>query len=224
MVLAGVGFDFLHEGVLGGVSEVALSNVAGKEDGFRAEEAEAFEGHPFVVGKFEGDGGFVFVEVGEEAVDQFNIFSGFLVAAAGFFDALFFLAFEGGEVGEDKFGIDDLNIAEGVNGTHVVDDVFVLKATDDVNDGVDLTDIGEEFIAKAFAFTGACDESGDIDKFDGGGDDAVGFGDFPEGFETGIGYLHDADVWVDGTEGIVGGLGFAGTGECVEKSALSDVG
>lgn len=204
VMLAGVGFDFLDVGVLAGVGEVTFRDIAGVEDAFGAQEAKAFEGDFFFVGKFEGKGGFVFVEMREEAIDQFDILGGFFVATPGFFGALFFLAFEGGEVGEDEFGIDDLDIAEGVNRSHVVNDVFILEATHHVDDGIDFSDIGEEFVAESFALTGTGDEPGDVDKFDGGGNDAIGFGDGAEGFEACVRHLHHSDVWVDGAERIVG--------------------
>lgn len=204
VMLAGVGFDFLDVGVLAGVGEVAFRDIAGVEDALGAQEAKAFERNFFFVGKLEGKGGFVFVQMRKEAVDQFDILGGFLVAAAGFFGALFFLAFEGGEVGEDEFGIDDLDIAEGVNRSHIVNDVFVLEATHHVDDGIDFADIGEEFVAEALALAGPGDESGDVDEFDGGGNDAVGFGDGAEGFKALVRHLHHSDVWVDSAERIVG--------------------
>lgn len=223
VVFAGVGLDFLDKGILVRICEVAFGNIAGVEDGFGAEEAEALEGKALFVREVEGDGGFVFVKVREKAVDEFDVFSSFLIAPAGFFNALFFLAFEGGKVGKDEFSINDLDIAEGIDGTHVVDDVFVLETTNDMNDGINLANVGEEFVAKALAFAGSGDEAGDIDEFDGGGNDAVGFGDFAEGFEAGVGHLNDADVGIDGTKGVVGGLGFTGTGERVEEGTLSNV-
>ena len=204
VMLTGIGFDFPDVGVLAGVGKVAFRDIAGVEDALGAQEAKAFEGNFFFVGKFEGKGGFVFVEMREEAIDQFDILGGFLVATPGFFGALFFLAFEGSEVGEDEFGIDDLDIAEGVNRSHVVNDVFVLEATHDVDDRIDFADIGEEFISEALAFAGPGDESGDVNEFDGGGNDAIGFCDGAEGFKTLVRHLHHADVWVDGAEGIVG--------------------
>ena len=111
MVFAGVGFDGLNKGILSGVGKVALGDVASVEDGFCAEKAEALEGGAFIVRKVEGDRGLVFVEVGKEAVDEFDMLGCFLVATTSFFNVFFFLAFKGGEVGEDEFSVDDLDIA-----------------------------------------------------------------------------------------------------------------
>ena len=53
------------------------------------------------------------------------------------------------EVGQDQLGGDDLDVAHGIYGTHGVDDVGILETAHDLNDGVDLADVGEELIAEA---------------------------------------------------------------------------
>ncbi len=84
-----------------------------------------------------------------------------------------FLAFgEGGHVREDEFGVDDFDVANGVDGSADVMDVIIFEAAHDLDDGVDFSDVGEELVTESFAGAGAADEAGDVNELDGGGDDA----------------------------------------------------
>jgi len=98
-----------------------------------------------------------------------------------------------------------------------------FEASDHVGDGVDFADVGEEFVSHAFALRGAGDEAGDVDEAECGGDDLFGGDELVDGVEARVWDLDDADVWLDGGEGIVCGEG-AGGGECVEECGLADVG
>ncbi len=49
-----------------------------------------------------------------------------------------------------------------------MDDIFILEAADNVDDGVALADGGEELVAEAFSVGGSFDEAGDVDEFEGG--------------------------------------------------------
>ena len=105
-----------------------------------------------------------------------------------------------------------------------MDDVVILEATHDLDDGVDFADGGEKLVAEAFAFAGTGDQAGDVDELDGGWDDDVGLGDFLQDVGAFIRHHNDADVGVDRAKRIVGSLGLAGTSERVEESGLANVG
>ena len=49
-------------------------------------------------------------------------------------------------------------------------DVAVVEASQHVDDGIGVSNVGEELVAEPFAFRRPLDESGDIDDLDGGGD------------------------------------------------------
>ena len=55
--------------------------------------------------------------------------------------------------------------------------IVILKATNHVNNGVDLTDVGQELVPKAFSLAGSFHQAGDIHKFHPCGD---GFGAFAQ--------------------------------------------
>ena len=131
--------------------------------------------------------------------------------------------FDGVEVGEQEFGVDDVDVVEGVDGSGDVDDLGVGEAADDVEDGVGGADVAEKLVAKAFALGGAFDETGDVDELHGGGNEGLGLdegGDFGEAL---IRDSYDAGVGVDGAEGVIGSLRLR-RGEGVEDGGFSYVG
>ena len=103
-------------------------------------------------------------------------------------------------------------------------DVVVLEAADDLDDGVDFADVGEEFVAEPLPGAGALDEAGDVDELEDGGDNFLRLGDGAEFFQALIGDGDDAVVGVDGAEGIVGRLRLAGARDRVEERAFPDIG
>ena len=84
-------------------------------------------------------------------------------------------------IGELKFEINDVDVIFGLFNYVVfgfvvgADDIVVFEGADDMADGLAFTNVGKEFIAETFAFGSASDKSSDINKFDGGRDDFVGF-------------------------------------------------
>ena len=82
-----------------------------------------------------------------------------------------------GEVGEGELELDDLAIANRIDGAHDVNDVGVLEAAHDVDDGVGVADVGEELVAEAFAFGGPFHEPGDVDELHDGRDYLFGLHD-----------------------------------------------
>lgn len=207
------------------ISELVFGDVTGKNGALVREKGElALEELALVVAKIGGDGGLAFVEVGNEFFAEGDFGGGFFVVAASFFGAGFFAFFEGGDVGEDELGVDNLDVTCGVDGTELVNDVVIFEAAHDLHDGVDFADVSEEFIAEAFALGGSFYEAGDVDEFNGGGDQFFGTGDFRKNGETLIRHGDDSDVGVDSAEGVVGGFRFASAGEGVEEGGLSYVG
>ena len=47
-----------------------------------------------------------------------------------------------------------------------MDDVFIFKATDYMDNGIDLTDIGQKLVAEALTFGSSLDETCDVYKLD----------------------------------------------------------
>ena len=93
----------------------------------------------------------------------------------------------------------------------------VLEAAQDVDDGIDLADVGEELVAEALAFRGAAHQAGDIDEFQAGGDGLDRLADLGQYMKARVGHADAADVRFDGAERVVRRLGRGGGGQRVEQ-------
>ncbi len=77
------------------------------------------------------------------------------------------------QVGEHQLGVDDLDVAQRVDGFVDVGDIGVLEAAHDVQDGVDAADVPEELVAEPLALRRPSHQAGDVDDLDGRGDDLL---------------------------------------------------
>ena len=84
-----------------------------------------------------------------------------------------------------------------------MNDVIVLKAAYNVNDGIDLTDICKELVTEALALGSASYQTCDINKFKCGRGKLIGVVHFPELVKTAVGNGNYAHVGLDGAERIV---------------------
>ena len=130
---------------------------------------------------------------------------------------------QGLDVGQDELGDDGLDVACGLDLTVDVDDVRVVEGSGDHADGVGLADVGEELVAQALALARSPHDAGDVDEGDGGGQDPFGAEDLGEGRQARVRQGNDADVGLDGGEGVVR-REHGRTGEGVEQGGLADVG
>jgi hypothetical protein len=150
--------------------EVALPDVGGEEGWLGGEQRCRSGQFPFFAGEWEGDGRAAGVEVEFEFVEDEVFGQGMFIAAFEFAAEFLTASAQRFEVGEDEFGGDDLDIAQGVDVTVDVMNVGVLEAADDLDDGIHFADVAEELVAEAFALRGAANQAGDIDELDGGRD------------------------------------------------------
>ena len=132
------------------------------------------------------------------------------------------------EVGEDELVVDGVDVGDGVHGLglghvlHDMDDVVVIEAAHDMDDGIALADVAEELVAEAGTLACALDEAGDVHEFDDRRGELFGMVLVSEPFQPGVGDGDNADVGVDGAESVVIG-GNAGVGDGVEEGGLADV-
>ena len=69
----------------------------------------------------------------------------------------------------EKLVGDDLHVADRVNVTLVMHDLFVREGSDHMVDAIDSLDVRQESIAKTLTFAGTSHESSDIENRNGGG-------------------------------------------------------
>ncbi len=215
--------DFLDERAF--AEGIGFVNVGDVEDFLGGHEAEGFDEFDFFgfeIGEHGADGD-AFLQVADDGFDDGDEDEGIFVASAGQLAELVDAFFGGFEVSEDEFGVDGVDVAEGIDTAFNVGNVAALEAADDVEDGVDFADMGEELVAEAFALGGAADDAGDIDDAEQRGDEFVGGDADADFFEAVVRDGDDADVGLDGGEGVIGGER-TGVGERVKDGGFADVG
>lgn len=84
-----------------------------------------------------------------------------------------------------------------------MDHVVIFEAANDINNRIRLANIGQELIAQALAFARACDESRNIDKFNSGRKNALGFHDRGESAQPWVRHFDNTDIGLDGAKRIV---------------------
>jgi hypothetical protein len=126
------------------------------------------------------------------------------------------------EVGEGELGVNGLDVGYRIDVARDVHHVRILEAAHDVGDGVGLADVGEELVAQSLPLGGALHQPGDIDELHHRRHHLLRLGDLGDHLEPQVGHFHDADVGLDGAEGIVLRRD-ARLGEGIEQGGLADV-
>ena len=147
----------------------------------------------------------------------------FLVALLRLLDQVGHPFLEAFEVGEHELGLDRLGVGDRIDAAFDMGDVAALEAAQDVDDGVDLADVGEELVAEALALRGAADEAGNVDELELGLDLAGRPGDLGDPVEPRIGHRDPPDIGLDRAERIIGRLRRRGLGQRVEQGRLADI-
>jgi hypothetical protein len=205
------------------VLEAVFEDVADVHHRLDGQQAQRLEQSLFVRGQRQRARGPAFVEMWQQALENADQFLRFLVAGPGLLAVAVERAFDGGQIGERQFGHDRFDVGQRVDAARDMDDVGVLEAAHDTDDGVGFADVGQELVAQAFALRGAGDQPGDIDELDDRRLHALRLDDGGELREARIGHFDDADVRLDGAEGVVLG-GDSRFGQGIEEGGLADVG
>ena len=127
------------------------------------------------------------------------------------------------DIGEDKFKVDDFDVAACVYAAVNMDYVVVVKAADNVDKSINFADVCKEFVAETFAFCGAFNKTCDVNKFNGCGGVFFRLVNFRKFIKAGFRNSNNAYVGFNGAERIVCCL-CAGIGDCVKKGGFSYVG
>lgn len=119
---------------------------------------------------------------------------------------------------------DDVQITLGVDITLDVDDLGVVEATDDLEDGIDGTDVRQEGVTETGTGGGTTGQTGDIIDRQVGGDARLGLVVLTEPVEAVIGDDDTSLFGVDGGIGEVGRVTQGGLGNSLEEGGFTDVG
>ena len=107
------------------------------------------------------------------------------------------------DVRHDQLQIDDVDIPQRVGGAFHVVDVAVLKAADNMDDGVGGADIAEELVAQTLALGGTLDQTGDIHELDHGRGGFLGLMELGEPVQPLVRNGHNAHIGVNGAERVI---------------------
>ena len=132
------------------------------------------------------------------------------LVATGLSLFLYFLdaAFDGFQVFQLKFVVDDLFVSDGVYASVYMSHVVIVEAAEYMDDCVCFADIGEEFVSQPFAFACTFHQSGDVYDFYSRGDNPLGMYQFCQCVQTFVGNGDYAYIRFDCTEGEVCRLRF----------------
>ena len=119
---------------------------------------------------------------------------------------------------------DDLQITDGVDITLDVDDLGIVKATDDLEDGVDGANVGQEGVAETSASRGTAGQTGDVVDGQVSRDLGLGLVLLAQPVEAGIGDDDTGLFGVDGSVGEVGRVTEVALGNGLEQRRFTYVG
>ncbi len=194
------GGDFTHGVEVGVVFKAFFVNVGDVHGGLEGQQGQFFELLGLIVIQGKAAKGLGFVEVRQDLFHQgFHLDGVFVLAFGGFGEALQgFLA--GFQISQSQFGVDHIDIFGGVDLAFNVNHVLVFKAANHMGDRIGLTDIGEEFVTKAFTLGGASYQASNIDKFHGGRNHALRLNEFGQLVLTWVGNSYGTLVGFNGAE------------------------
>src|SRR3954471_9229627 len=203
--------------------EVRLFDITGKDGGLVREQIKMAGNGFFLWSEGGSDGGLSGVEAGLQFGQDGVLGEGFLVTALGILGDAGSLFLNGFEVCEHEFSVDRLDIADRFDVAGDVMNIRILETTDDLDNSVHLANMCEKLVPQTFSGTGTFNKAGNIDEFNRRRNDDGGFGDVFEDLEARVRPGDNADVRIDGAEGIVCRFRLARARNGVEQGGFSNV-
>ena len=185
------------------ILKAAFGDVGDVHHRFYRNQAQWFDQIEFISIQAYGAHGLGFVQGGQYFIQYLDQGDGVLVTAFGFFAFALHGFFHGFHVGQGQFCIDDFDIGQRIDFACNVNDVAVFKTAHHMGNGIGFADIGQKFVTQAFAFGGTRYQTGNVYKFNNGRLYFLRFDDVDQRLHALVWYFYDADVRLDGTEGIV---------------------
>jgi hypothetical protein len=128
-----------------------------------------------------------------------------------------------GDIGQDEFSIDHLDIANGIDGSADVMDVTIVETPHHLDDCVDFADMTQELVTQTLALTCAADQPSNIDKLDRGWDRPLRLREHGKLIQPRVWNGHNPLVRLNGTERVVRRFRFPRPRDRVEKSGFADI-
>ncbi len=147
-----------------------------------------------------------------------------LFAAADLADDVLKPLFDRFQIGQHQFGLDRFCVRDRVDPAVDMGDIIIFEAAQDMSDGIDLADVGQELVAEALAPGCAFHQTGDINEGHPRRYRPFRFGDGGQFFEPGIRDRDLTDVGLDRAERKVRRLRGGRPRKRVEQCRFSDIG
>ena len=163
------------------------------------------------------------IQLDKRSLDQAQCLHAVLVAGFGALLEIGDALVQALKVGQHQFGFDSLKIGERIDLALDMGDVVVDETACDEGHRVTVADVGQELVAQTLALGRAAHQAGDIHEVDPRRDDFFRRDDRRQRVQPWLRHRHIAGVGLDGTEGIVRGLGGSGLGQRVEQRRFADV-
>ena len=213
--------------------QVVLADVAGVDDRFGGQQAQLLAGglHGVVaLVKVKAARGLAALKPGGQVGQPGSLGGSGLVAGLGSLLLAAQAVADDLEVGQDQLQVDGINVADGVNALGLVDvldhmnDVVIVEAAHNMDDGVALADVAQKLVAETRALAGTLDQTCNVNKLNDGRRFLVGLPDLGQLVQPRIRHRHDAGVRLNRAEGVVGRLRVLGAGQRIEQGRLAHVG
>ena len=218
------GLNLVQTGNLGNIlPQIILGDVGGINDRLRGQQEPTVYDFTFLVGIGEGTGRLARFQMRIQLFRKLNLSGSLFITAAHVLYSLVLAAADRIHVGKNQLKINGLNIAGRINGAVHMNDVFIFKATNHMNDGIYLADVAEELVAKTLAVACTLHQTGNVHKFDGGRRYLLRMIHSCQIVQTAVRHQYNARVRLNGAERVIRGL-CARLCNCVKKGAFPNVG
>ena len=209
------------------MGKAVLVHVGGVDNGLQGQQVAGGDQGLVVIGAVKGAGRLAAVQMRRQRLEHIHLVEEFLVPLGGLL-GLVHPALHHVQIRHDELHVNGLNVPHGIHrhiGTgvrHHMHDVLIVKAADNVDNGVGLPDVGQELVAQARPLAGPLHQSGNVHELDDGRGLFVRLIDLCQLVQPCIRHCYHAHVGVNGAEGVVGALG-TGVGDGVEQGGLANI-
>ena len=220
--MGGVFLHLLHIRIIVRRQQLVFRHVGDKESRFQRQQRQVANKLRLIVGHFYAPRRLRIFQKVLNASQESQLSRSLLVAAFNQLLRALHALFHRFQIRQTQLGIDDINIAQRIDSAFHMSNVRILEAAHHLRHGIYLANVGQEFIAQAFAFRRALDQTGDVHKTHSRRQNALRAVNRRQLRQTSVRHFHYAHVRLNRTERIIRRFR-SGLGNGVEKRAFAYV-
>ena len=208
--------------VTGRISNFAFSYVGDVKYRFHGQEVQFSQEFFFVIGQAKTTSRNCIAQTFQYFFHASFFQHSFFVAGFQKFGQTFHAFFYGFHICQAEFGVDDFNVAEGINAAFNVSDVAIFKATNYLSNSVYFADMCQEFVTQTFAFGCAFYQTSDINETHCSRNNSSCFYHIAQNIQSVVRNINYTNVGFNGAERIVSSFR-ASFSNCVKQGAFANV-